>query len=219
MIVVDCVQNTPAWYKARLGVFTASAMGKWLVAEKRNARDEKAALKAIVDNLAEMGGLEMVPPPRNYILDRGHELEPFARDAYVKLTGNEVEQVGFVLHDNGGFGCSPDALVNNREGNLQIKCPFGPGQIKSLLNPGLPDDYKIQVHMEMAVCGTQYNDYFSYCPGAASMLYRVERDKFTESVLSGLLRLNYEFDKYREKIDALWHQEKERIDNQTKNDD
>ena len=216
MIVVECTQNTPAWFKARLGVFTASAMGLWLLADKRNKTQEKAALKAICDNLSEMGGLEMVPPPRNYILERGHELEPFARDAYTELTGREVEQVGFVLHDAGGFGCSPDGFIDDRKGSLQIKCPFGPGQIKSLFNPGLPDEYKIQVHMEMAVCGTRYNDYFSYCPGATSMLYCVERDKFTESVLSGLLRLNYEFDKYRGRLDVLHCKEIERINNQNR---
>ena len=214
MNIRECTQSTHDWYKARMGVFTASVLGKWLVADKRTATQEKAALKAIVDNLAEMGGLEMVPPPRSYILDRGHELEPFARDAYTKLTGRAVEEVGFVLHDAGGFGCSPDGFIDDRKGNLQIKCPFGPGQIKSLLNPGLPDDYKIQVHMEMAVCGTQYNDYFSYCPGADSMLYRVHRDKFTEEVLSCLLRLNYEFDIYRNKMDVIHCEALDRINQQ-----
>lgn len=212
MIVIDCEQNTPEWYFARLGIFTASTMGKWLVAEKRGVVAEKAALKAIVDNLSEMSGLEMVPPPRNYILDRGHELEPFARRAYTELTGREVEQVGFVLHDVGGFGCSPDGFIDDREGMLQIKCPFGPGHLKSVLFPGLPEEYKIQVHMEMAVTGAKYNDYFSYCPGADHMLFRVERDAFTESVLSGLLRLNYEFDQYRETLDANWLEMKKRIE-------
>ena len=212
MKIIECTQNTPEWYAARHGNFTASAIGLWITAEKRNKTQEKAAFSAICNNLAEISGAELIPSYNNYIMERGHELEPVARKAYTELTGQEVEEVGFVLHDAEGFGCSPDGLVEDRTGNLQIKCPFGPHQVKYIFAKTLPGEYKVQCHMEMAVCGTQYNDFFSFCPGLPSMLYRVERDEFTESVLSGLLRLNYEFDQYREKLNDDWKAEKARIE-------
>ena len=206
----ELIQGTEEWLDVRKGVFTASEMGVWITSDKRNKTQEKAAFFVICRNLAEMSGCELEPFFENWAMRRGTALEPEARQFYTEETGNKVEQVGFALHDNGGFGCSPDGFIDDRKGMLQIKCPVPNTHCKYLLEPGLPDTHKVQVHFEMAVTGAQYNDFYAYCPGLPSMLYRVERDEYTESILSGLLRLSVEFKSYQSKMSALWAEMKKR---------
>jgi putative phage-type endonuclease len=205
-------QGTDEWLALRLGVFSASEIGIWVTSDKRNKTQDKAAMSLICKKLAEISGCEMEPFFDNWAIRRGNELEPEARIAYTEETGLEVEEVGFCMHDNGSFGCSPDGFIRDREGMLEIKCPLPQTHVKYLLDGELPDTYKCQVHMQMAVTGAKYTDFYSYCPGLPSMRISVLRDDFTESMLSGLLRLSYEFEGHKKTMADLWDQMKSRID-------
>jgi len=213
----DIIQGSEEWLELRKSVFTASSMGLWITADSRSKTQEKAALTAIKKKLAEYAGCELKPTYPDWNMERGTALEPEARQFYSDETGNKVEEVGFVLHDNERMGCSPDGFIDDRKGMLQIKCPSPDTHlgylIESLVSgPFLPDTNKVQLHFEMAITGAKYNDYYAYCPGLPSMLYRVQRDDYTESVLSGLLRLSGEFKIYQKKLEVLWDQMKARIE-------
>jgi putative phage-type endonuclease len=211
------IQGSDEWLELRSGVFTASEIGVWVSKDKRTKTDDKAALTLICKKLAEMSGCEMEPFFDNWAMRRGTELEPEARSAYTDETGIEVEEVGFCLHDNGGFGCSPDGFIENREGMLEIKCPLPQTHVRYLLDGELPEAYKCQVHMQMAVTGAEHTHFYSYCPSLPSMRVDVPRDDFTESMLSGLLRLTYEFDAYKAVMKTKWDEMKSRYELKNQN--
>lgn len=145
---------------------------------------------------------------------RGNLLEPLAREAYELKTGHKVTEVGLCVHDDGGFGCSPDGLIMIDLGvngggeclhhGLEIKCPIPETHAKYLLSGGLPDEYKPQVHHSMAATGLPRWDFWSFCPGLPSLLVTVHRDEYTERFLAGLLSLSAEMEATRAKLSAMW---------------
>ena len=147
----------------------------------------------------------------------GKELEPFARDYYSDKTGYDVVQVGFIEHDSGGFGCSPDGLVfldkghSNVDGwanhGIEIKCPIPQTHLRWLLAGTLPDEHKIQCHAGMAVTGLNRWDFLSYCPGDPPLLITVERDDFTDRLEVGLKTLVAEKAKMKAELARLWKSE------------
>jgi len=153
----------------------------------------------------------------------GKELEPFARDYYADKTGFEVVEVGFIEHDSGGFGCSPDGLVyvnqvHEHSGNvhvvdmvlshgLELKCPIPQTHLRWLLAGTLPDEHKIQCHAGMAVTGLSRWDFLSYCPGDPPLLVTVERDDFTDRLEAGLKVLVAEKAKMKAELARLWKSE------------
>ena len=62
--------------------------------------------------------------------DRGHEMEPMARDYYALLNDVEPRKVAFVVRD-GVYGASPDSLVGDN-GLLEIKTQRADLLIKTL---------------------------------------------------------------------------------------
>ena len=163
----------------------------------------------------------------------GKELEPFARQYYEQVTGHEVEEVGLIAHNSGGFGCSPDGLVGEWETvsiepdegtmniqfsddgvlswmlfrpahGVEIKCPIPETHLAWLLAGTLPDCHKLQVNACMAVTGLDRWDFLSYCPGDAPLLITVERDAFTDQLEAGLKTLVAEKAKMKAKLAMLW---------------
>lgn len=132
----------------------------------------------------------------NIAVRRGNQLEPEARFFYEEKTGFKVSQeFGFIGHDAGGFGCSPDGLIFESpfssvlDRGLEIKCPMPETHMLYLLHGGLPDDYFYQVHFQMACCGVDKWDFLSYCPGEAPLLITVPRDETTDRLERGLKEL------------------------------
>ena len=143
---------------------------------------------------------------RNIPVKYGNLLEPFARSAYESLTGFEVEEVGFVESDSGGFGCSPDGLVYDLFGlshGVEIKCPIPETHLAWLIDGGIPEQHALQVHCSMAVMDLQRYDFFSYCPGEKSLHVIVDRDATTDQLLVGLQTLVAEKAKMLEEIKSI----------------
>lgn len=138
----------------------------------------------------------------------GKLLEPFARAFYEGWTGNVVNEVGFIEHDSGGFGCSPDGLIYDAEGKpvsgLEMKCPEPHTHLAWLLDGILPDEHKIQVHTCLAVTGLASWDFLSYCPGEAPLLLTEERSDFTDQLESGLKTLVIEKAKMKARLSRMW---------------
>ena len=146
----------------------------------------------------------------NPAVQRGIALEEEAREAYAALTGYRCVDVGFVLHDSGGFGASPDCLIaepsqpGSYTHGAEIKCPVPETHIEWLLAGVLPEKHRLQVHGSMAVTGLSSWDFFSYCPGEPPLHLIVERDEFTEQLLAGLLSLHREYLAAQGKLAAMW---------------
>ena len=100
-------------------------------------------------------------------IDRGNELEPEARKAYEKATGQKVREVAFIK--NGRYGISPDGLVmrtkNQIKKLIEIKSPDTNNHIRYILEGKLPSEHIDQIIHGFVVCeDVDEIDFVSYCP-------------------------------------------------------
>ncbi len=191
MIYLELEQGTDEWLEARRGIPTASSFSK-IITPKTGVLS-KTSDKYIAEIIA-----ETVEPDNsfqgNQWTERGHELEPEARNWYEFQTGCDVRQVGMILLDDLTAGVSPDGLIDD-DGMLEIKCPKPSTHVEWLLNGGLPDEHKPQCHAALHIAQRKWLDFVSYCPKFKPLLVRVEPDEYTEKVGAAL-------EAFKEKLSA-----------------
>lgn len=175
MRVIDCEQNSPEWYAARLGKVTASRLSDVLAKGKSGA---PSAMRA--NYMADLV-LERLTGARregftSRAIEDGHKREPEARERYEFLTDTKVVTVGFVLHPTIDLaGASPDGLVGDA-GLVQIKCPEAKTHLETLLGGSVSGAYQSQMQWEMACTGRLWCDFVSYHPDfPAEMRLSVKR--------------------------------------------
>lgn len=173
MQIFDFGQGTPEWHQARAGIVTASNASKLLAG---------GAGKTRLSYMYQLIGEVMTGEPvqvfaGNAHTERGHEMEPVARDLYRQRTGLEVVQTGFIRnHDDiGGAGYSPDGLVGN-DGAIEIKSRLPHIQAELLDTGKVPSDALKQTQFGLFVSDREWCDYVSYWPGMPLFVKRVERD-------------------------------------------
>lgn len=177
MRIIDCEQGTDEWFAARRGVPSASEFDSIITPKKGDlAAAHEAYIDRLIDETIRVDAVRKFHGTAD--TDRGHELEPDAREMYAFMHNVEPQTVGFVLRDDGAAGCSPDALVGD-DGGLEIKCPDGPQHVGYLRAGCLPDKYKPQVHGNLLITGRAWWDFVSYCPGHKPLIVRVTPDAYT----------------------------------------
>jgi len=164
MEIVNVEQRSEEWFKLREKRMTASharaigVNGKGLITYVRELMQEYYSI-------AEKEHFS------NKHTDRGNELEPMAGFAYFAKTGNEVEKVGFVIH-NDYVGCSPDGFVGI-DGLVEIKCPDDKEFFRLLVSDQKPKDIKPeyiwQIQMQMQNTGRLWCDFVAYNPNFAKI--------------------------------------------------
>ena len=119
MEILHCDQRSDEWFKARLGVITASGCHKMCYAVQR-----KTYLYQILSE--RLTGI-YVPLAINEYMQWGMDYEDEARTWYEKESGNKVDEVGFVFKDSDRrAGCSPDGLhMASWEPDCRRQCYFG----------------------------------------------------------------------------------------------
>ena len=169
--VLNVKQGSPEWLQARSGVLTASrayeafrktVKGEWR-AERGNYRTE-----LVLDRTT---GIPSAPPKFvTRAMQNGVDREAKAIRVYENVHGIITRTVGFVLDNEFPIGCSPDAVVGDFEGLVQIKCPEAAthyetiaGQ-RSATKAAIPPEYVAQLRHEMFVTGADWIDYVSYHP-------------------------------------------------------
>jgi hypothetical protein len=186
--ILNMEQGSPEWFKVRRGIPTASSFDKLITAVKGEPSAQAH------DYLCELVGdaFTLIPPENaesyftNASIRWGQACEAEARRWYAMERQLDVEQVGFCLHDSESFGCSPDGLMCELRGGLELKCPQAKTQVKYLLKGGLPPEYKQQVHGALCVSGFDWWDFVSYSPGLPPLLVRVEPDGYTKQLLQAI---------------------------------
>jgi hypothetical protein len=98
----------------------------------------------------------------NAAMLRGIEMEPKAVAAYSALSGNEVRHVGFCEHDTLMAGCSPDGLIADQYGLLEVKCPQMATHLEYLEGGALPSAYVAQVTHNVWITDAQWCDFVSF---------------------------------------------------------
>jgi len=173
-------QRSEEWFAARAGKFTASRVGA-LMAVGRNGKPLKGREELISTLAVERLTGHCVETYSNAAMQRGTEMEPEARDAYVFETGHVVEEVAFVEFANlPNTGCSPDGLIGD-DGMVEIKCPSAMNRhIGALRNADHAKEYRWQLQHQLLCTGRDWVDIVSYDPRFPASLqlaiHRVERD-------------------------------------------
>ena len=195
-------QGSEAWHLMRLGKITASRINDVVAMIKTG----EAATRA--DYRIELVCERLTGKPTegftNSHMERGIELEPFARTAYEIATATFVDQVAFVDHPRlKNTGASPDGLVGN-DGLIEIKCPAVKTHIKTLVDKKAPSKYMKQMQWQMACTKRLWVDFVSYCPELPENMQlfvkRVERDN---GIIAELESKVLEFD---EEVEAVIQQ-------------
>lgn len=126
--------HSPEWYKARLGLFTASRLHDLICTPK----DKSDFRPYIYEKAAEIQ--TGTPQDSDYVSDdmaHGVEYEPFAINWYSKLTGNKVEELSeFIKVDGMRFGATVDRNAYDKNGAkvvMEVKCPASKTHLKYCL--------------------------------------------------------------------------------------
>lgn len=195
----NCEQGSDEWLNLRKGVATASNFSEIITSTGKEttsrsssdpSRLEKYALELATNTLLS----KVEDGYKNANMQRGNDLEPFARQAYQEETFALVKECGFITTDCGRFGYSPDGLVGD-DGLIEIKCPLAKTHFGYILDDKCPNDYYAQVQGGLFITGRKWLDFVSYHPDFKQPLFvkRVERDEEFIAKLEVLL----------EKVDSL----------------
>lgn len=176
--VHDCEQRSREWFEARAGILTASEAADMLAkpiksggepACRRDLRVRKA-LERLTGKPAEESSFV------SFDMKRGAEMEPDALACYELETGQAVQRVGFLRSLTLPIGCSPDGIVGDFDGGLELKAPKQATHWSYLqLGGTLPADYLPQITHSLFVTGLDWWDFSSYHPDFPEplRLYRV----------------------------------------------
>ena len=173
---VPCEQNSPEWFRARMGIPTASSFKTVMVTKGRGEGGESKTRRAYMHKLADEIVYGELTPEAEYTdqnMERGHAMEAEARDLYAFTRNVNVEQVGFIR--NGQMGASPDGLVG-KNGVLQIKTAFPHLIVGYLLRDEFPAEHKAQCQGELLVTERDWIDIAVYWPKRPLFVKRAFRD-------------------------------------------
>lgn len=176
MQILTLEQGTPEWHAARLGIVTMSELKTLLVKGKGPGGFGTGAISYMHQLIGErITGEPSDAFHGNAHTQRGHELEPVARELYQEATGlPRLEQVGIIL--NHGVGYSPDCLVDSN-GLAEIKTKLPKYQIELLLEGELPQEHVAQCQGGLWVSEREWIDFVSYWPGMPLFVKRAYRDE------------------------------------------
>ena len=178
MIRHDIEQGSQEWLDLHVGIPTASRFDK-LVTPK--TMKPSAQRRVLVHQLVaeQMTGEVLNDGLTTQFMQRGLRQEGQARNDYAFEHDVDVEQVGFVMTDDGLAGGSPDGLIGD-DGGLEIKVPSPAKHVGYMLDPqSLVADYRHQIQGYLWVCGRQWWDVLSWSRpgGMPDVVQRVERDE------------------------------------------
>lgn len=178
----EMIQGSDEWFAARLGLLTASEMGRILTPTGKTAAN--AASRAHVWEIAAQRITGHVEP--TYIGDemlRGHEDEILARALYAEKYA-PVTECGFVTNDEWGFtiGCSPDGLVGE-DGAIECKSRRQRFQIETIVTGKVPDEHVLQPQTILLVTRRKWIDYVSYSGGLPMKPIRVLPDRAVQDAI------------------------------------
>lgn len=177
MRLIDCQQGTPEWHAARAGIPTASEFSTVLVSKGRGKDGESVTRRRYIHKLA---GERITGEPAdsytNQFMDRGHVMEPQAREDYAFIKDVDPQLVGFVTTDDGMAGCSPDSLIGE-DGALEIKTAAPHILLDHMFKGEFPPEHKAQTQGVLWVCEREWIDLLIYWPKMKPFIVRSRRDE------------------------------------------
>ena len=171
--ILTCQQGSDEWLQARLGIPTASCFAT-VMAKGKGGGESKTRLTYMRKLAGEIITGQPADHFTNHHTERGHEMEPEARNIYAFMHDCEPELVGFIR--SGPKGCSPDSLVN-ANGMVEIKTKLPHLQIECIDCGSVPAEHKAQCQGNLWVAEREWIDFVSYWPGLPLFVVREHRDE------------------------------------------
>lgn len=180
-------QRSKEWFQARKNRITGSSVGAILELNPWNTADDvmRRMVREYWDQPSEFKG--------NVATDYGTVNEPNALEDYKLETGNDVQEVGFILHSD-WLGASPDGVIDDNT-LLEIKCPYGLRHDTSASFKTIMDQphYYAQMQIQMYCTGSECCDFYQWS-AYSSKLERVNIDP--EWLDMAIPKLKAFYDKY-----------------------
>lgn len=140
------------WLKKRLGVITASELKRLL---SKSGKFTQTNISYLYEKQYERLCKEMLPKVDTYEMRVGKENEQYAvawlrenhPDMVFHHCSEDYEDIVFVVAEN-GLGISPDVIVGDNEGIVEIKCVVSRANISIYFNPAIPYAKKKQIALE-----------------------------------------------------------------------
>lgn len=186
-ILPDLIQGSDEWHTARCGIVTASIVGKLLTATLKVAENEGSRGVALTLAAERLTGY-VDDTYSGFHMERGHEDEPYARDAYSEHVAPVVE-IGFMVRDDWGYriGYSPDGLVGVN-GQIEVKSRLQKIHLRTILEDRVPAENYAQIQCGLLVSGRDWCDYVSYCGGMPLWTKRVYPDPLWHEAIVAAVR-------------------------------
>lgn len=154
-------QRTEEWWSARCGRVTASKV-KDVMAKGRGGAPSATRQNYMMQLLCERLTGKREEGSTSAAMQRGTDLEPFARSAYEVDKGVMTVETGLILHPRiEGFGASPDGLVGDR-GMLEIKSPNTATHVATLQSGRHDPQYEWQMLAQLACADRDWVDFVSF---------------------------------------------------------
>lgn len=171
--IFNCDQGTEEWHLCRAGIPTAS-MFATVMASGRGGGPSLTRAKYMRQLAGEVVTGKPMESYSNAHMERGHEMEPEARELYAFATDTAPEQVGFIR--NGEKGCSPDSLIGTA-GMLEIKTKLPDLVIECWERDDFPPEHKAQCQGALWVAEREWIDIVVYWPAMPVFIKRAYRDE------------------------------------------
>lgn len=200
MQIVDCEQGSEEWFRARMGIPTASEFST-VMASGRGGGESKTRRTYMLKLAGEILTGEPMDSHSNHHMERGKEMEPDARNLYAFMRDCDPQLVGFIR--NGQKGCSPDSLVG-ANGMVEIKTKLPHLQVDCLLSDRLPPEHRAQCQGALWVAEREWIDFVSYWPGLPLFVIREHRDEdYIAKLAAAVDEFNGELSDMVERIRSL----------------
>ena len=171
MEILDIEQRSPEWFAIKAGKPSPSCFDQIITTKgERSKSREKYLYKMAGEAVA---GIRE-DGYTSFAMQRGTEMEPEAKAMYELITGETVQEVGYVKNDI--CGGSPDGLIGD-DGLIEIKCPIITTHVEYLIKGKLPTTYFQQVQGYLYITGREWIDFMSYYPALKPLVVRVAPDK------------------------------------------
>ena len=176
------LQRTPEWHEDRRGLVTASSVGAILGLSpyadrddvmRRMVREAHDAIPEFIGNVATQWGID-------------HEAE--ALSELERELGDLITPCGFIVHDNGWLGASPDGLLGD-DCVIEVKCPYNQKYFELADRP----DYMAQIQTQMYCTGRPKGIFAVWTPDSGIRFEHVEAVDFDAEYLDRLAQFNSEF--------------------------
>jgi len=173
MQIIDCAQGSPEWFAARAGIPTASQFST-VMASGRGGAESKTRRTYMLKLAGEIITGDPMDSFSNAHTERGHEMEPEARNFYAFRHDVDPQLIGFIR--NGNAGASPDSLIGEN-GLLEIKTKLPHLLIDVTLRGEFPTDHKAQCQGQLWIAEREWIDLICYWPKMEPFIARAYRDE------------------------------------------